>query len=134
MEQHNEHALAADAQYFAAFAALQLKQHDNVIADAKTFLGKYPKHEFQPDVAKLLEESRILKSSELFQDKKYAEVVAILTASIKDSPQGSRVVDSLLLLARSSAALKEIAAAKGYAARLIKDFPESLPFTFKFFL
>ena len=125
VEQHNEHALAADALYFATFAALQLKQHDNVIADAKTFLGKYPKHEFQPDVAKLLEESRILKSSELFQDKKHAEVVAILTASIKDSPQGSRVVDSLLLLARSSAALKEIAAAKGYAARIIKDFPES---------
>lgn len=125
VEQHNEHALAADALYFATFAALQLKQHDNVIADAKTFLGKYPKHEFQPDVAKLLEESRILKSADLFQDKKHAEVVEILTASIKDSPQGSRVVDSLLLLARSSAALNEITAAKGYAARIIKDFPES---------
>ena len=125
VEQHNEHALAADALYFATFAALQLKQHDNVIADAKTFLGKYPKHKFQSDVAKLLEESRILKSSDLFQDKKYAEVVAILSASIKDSPQGSRVVDGLLLLARSSAALKEIAAAKGYVARIIKDFPES---------
>jgi TolA-binding protein len=125
VEQHNEHALAADALYFATFAALQLKQHDNVIADAKTFLGKYPKHEFQPDVAKLLEESRILKSSDLFQDKKHAEVVKILSASIKDSPQGSRVVDSLLLLARSSAALNEIASAKGYAARIIKDFPES---------
>ena len=125
VEQHSKHALAADALYFAAFAALQLKQHDNVIADAKTFLGKYPKHEFQPDVAKLLEESRILKSADLFQDKKYAEVVDILSASIKDSPQGARVVDSLLLLARSSAALKKIDAAKGYAARLIKDFPES---------
>jgi cellulose synthase operon protein C len=125
VEQHSKHALAADALYFAAFAALQLQQHDDVIADAKTFLGKYPKHEFQPDVVKLLEESRILKSADLFKDKKHAEVVKILSASIKDNPQGSRVVDSLLLLARSSAALKEIDAAKGYAARLIKDFPES---------
>jgi TolA-binding protein len=125
VEQHSQHALAADALYFATFAALKLKQHDHVIADAKTFLDKYPKHEFQPDVAKLLEESRILKSADLFQNKKHAEVVEILSASIKDNPQGSRVVDSLLLLARSSAALKKIAAAKGYAARLIKDFPES---------
>ena len=125
VEQHSKHALAADALYFATFAALQLKQHDDVIADAKAFLEKYPKHEFQSDVAKLLEESRILKSADLFQDKKHAEVVEILSASIKDSPQGSRVVDSLLLLARSSAALKDIAAAKDYAARLIKEFPES---------
>ena len=125
VEQHSKHALAADALYFAAFAALKLKQHDNVIIDAQTFLGKYPKHDFQPDVAKLLEESRILKSADLFQDKKHAEVVKILAASIKDNPQGSRVVDGLLLLARSSAALQEIDAAKGYAARLIKDFPES---------
>jgi TolA-binding protein len=125
VEQHSKHALAANALYFAAFAALKLKQHDNVIADAQAFLVKYPKHEFQPDVAKLLEESRILKSADLFQDKKHTEVVEILSASIKDNPQGSRVVDSLLLLARSSAALKEIDAAKGYAAQLIKDFPES---------
>ena len=125
VQKYPEHGLAAEALYFAAFAALKLKQYDGVIQDASAFVKQFPKHEFRKDVTKLLEEARILKSAELFENKKYAEVLVILKVAIQENPTGTRADDNLLLLARSSAELNQFDEAKQYALQLIQDHPKS---------
>ncbi len=122
---HAEHALAPDAMYFAAFAAFQLKQYDAVLADSTAFEAKYAKHEFAKDVKKLVEESRVLKSVDLFKDEKFAETIALLTAVVTDNPKGKRAEESLLLLARSQARLEKYDDAKASIGKLVAGFPES---------
>ena len=122
---HEKHVLAPDALYFAAFAAFQLKEYDDVLSDASVFREKYADHEFTSDVSKLVEESRVLKSVELFKADKFAETIELLTAVVKDDPKGKRVAESLLLLARSQARLEKYDDAKASIGQLMEGFPES---------
>ncbi|MEC9096582.1 MAG: tetratricopeptide repeat protein, partial [Planctomycetota bacterium] len=122
---HEKHVLAPDALYFAAFAAFQLKEYDDVLSDASVFREKYADHEFTSDVSKLVEESRVLKSVELFKADKFAETIELLTAVVKDEPKGKRVAESLLLLARSQARLEKYDDAKASIGQLMEGFPES---------
>ena len=122
---HETHVLAPDALYFAAFAAFQLKEYDDVLSDASIFREKYAGHEFIKDVSKLVEESRVLKSVALFKADKFAETIELLTAVVKDNPKGKRVAESLLLLARSQARLEKYDDAKESIGQLIEGFPES---------
>ena len=122
---HEKHVLAPDALYFAAFAAFQLKEYDNVLTDASVFSEKYTDHEFAKDVSRLVQESRVLKSVDLFKAENFAETIELLNAVVKDNPKGKRVAESLLLLARSQARLKKYDDAKASVGQLIEGFPES---------
>ena len=122
---HAKHVLAADALYFASFAAFQLKQYDAVLGDAAEFEKQFPEHDFAADVAKLVEESRVLKSVDLFKAEKFTETIELLSAVVANSPKGNRTAESLLLLARSQARLEKYEDAKTSLGKLISGFPEN---------
>ena len=111
--------LAADALYFAAFDAFQFKQYDAVLEDSVEFKKQFAEHEFAKDVEKLVEESRVLKSVDLFKDEKFAESVELLAAVVAANPEGKRAAESLLLLARSQARLEKYDEAKASIGKLI---------------
>ena len=125
VKDHTTHVLAADALYFAAFAAFQLKQYDAVLEDSVEFKKQFAEHEFAKDVEKLVEESRVLKSVDLFKDERFAESVELLAAVVAANPKGKRAAESLLLLARSQARLEKYDEAKASIGKLISGFPES---------
>ena len=125
VKDHTTHVLAADAAHFAAFAAFQLKQYDAVLEDSVEFRKAVAEHEFAKDVEKLVEESRVLKSVDLFKEEKFAESVELLAAVVAANPEGKRAAESLLLLARSQARLEKYDEAKASIGKLISGFPES---------
>jgi len=72
---HAEHALAPDALYNAAFAALETKAYDAAATHVAAFLEKYPEHPLAADVKYIAAESLLLKKEYPEAEAKFRELV-----------------------------------------------------------
>jgi TolA-binding protein len=72
-----EHALAPQARYNAAFAALDLKQYPQAIEQAAAFLKAYPQDRLVPDVTYVAAEAQLQLQNYGEAEKGYAQLLRI---------------------------------------------------------
>ncbi len=72
-----EHALAPQARYNAAFAALDLKQYPQAIEQAARFLKAYPQDRLAADVTYVAAEAQLQLQNYAEAEKGYAQLLAI---------------------------------------------------------
>lgn len=72
-----QHALAPQARYNAAFAALDLKQYPQAIDEAAAFLKAYPQDRLVPDVTYVAAEAQLQLQNYAEAEKGYAQLLQI---------------------------------------------------------
>ena len=78
----SDHELAADATYFAAYAAMELAEHDQGMEHVVRFIERFPEHALVPDVIYVKAECQLLRNQYAESEQTYRR----LTADYADHP------------------------------------------------
>ena len=125
---HDEHKVAPQALYNAAFTAMEMKRYKDGFAHATTFLERYPKHPLRPEAQHVAAECQLLLGDyptaertyrtaieeypeyaeqwlwrlrlglALFLQKKYGETTAVLKSTLADIQESAQLADALFMM------------------------------------
>jgi len=153
-KEHAKHPRAAQAQYNAAWAALNVGDHAEALKQAKTFLDAYRQHELAVSAQAILADSllntdkgaeaakvyqelieknpkhadreqwQVLLAWALRRDKKYTDVIALLEPLATKLSSSDRQGEAYYLLGASYYAEQKYAAAREALAKSLKANPK----------